>query len=410
MTRFTLSITVAALLSSMAADWREFRGPGGSSSVALQASMPDQFDVATGQNIAWQSELPGRGVSGPVVAGGRVLVTASSGSNRDRLHVLAFDQDSGKKLWHRRFWSTGRNYCHPTSANAAPTPVTDGERVFAFYSSNDLACFDLDGNMQWFRGLAVDHPGLGNDVGMSSSPVVADGVVLVQCECQANSFAAAYDCRTGEERWSLKRPAAANWASPLAMEIQGEQAPIPTILLQSSESLAAYRAETGELLWELKLSCSGIPSVSSGEGVAYVPTSGGLVAVATAADHAGDRILWRQSGLQCGNPSPIVTKEELLIVNRAGVLTSASIENGRTNWKKRLGGRYWATPVAVGNLLYAMTDAGDAIIFDIEAKQVLNKCSLGKDEEVLGSPAVAAGALFVRSHKYLWKIASGSSE
>ncbi len=407
---FAIVGAFAALLTmeatAPAAEWLEFRGPQGSSVQHLSATPPTRFDVATGENIAWQADLPGRAVSGPVVAGGRVLVTASSGTNRDRLHVLAFDQETGAQLWHRQFWATGRTLCHPTSANAAPTPASDGERVFAFYSSNDLVCLDLEGNMQWFRGLVLDHMGLGNDVGMSSSPVVTGDVVVVQCECQANSFAAAYDRVTGEEKWMVRRPAGANWASPVAINVSLDGTKQAAVVLQSDETLAAYAANNGTVLWEIPLECSGIPSAAGGKQMLYVPGEGGLTAVATSPDHPGDRKLWTDAKLMTGNPSPVVTSEQLLIVNRAGVLTSASPQDGEVRWKKRLGGRYWATPVVAGKVLYAFTEAGECIVVDLETEDILSKCSLGEGEEVLGSPAISDGAVFVRSHRKLWKIAA----
>ena len=394
--------------SSVGSEWREFRGPRGSSVADRDVQVPASFDVATGENIAWQADLPGRGVCGPIVSGGRVVVTASSGKNRDRLHVLGFDELTGKQLWHRQFWASGRSHCHPTSANAAPTPTTDGERVFAFYSSNDLVCLDLDGNLQWYRGLALDHPGLGNDVGMSSSPVVAGDVVVVQCDCQANSFAAAYDRLTGEEAWRVDRPAAGNWASPVAIDVVVDGQPVPAVVLQSGESLTAYTANNGTMLWEVPVECSRIPSASGGEGVLFVPSEEGLAAVATSADLQGSRIVWTDAKLKPGNPSPIVANGQLLIVNRAGVLTSASPEDGSSNWKKRLGGRYWATPVVAGTRLFALNDSGEAIVVDLASGEIMGKFSLGEGEEVLGSPAVAGNALFVRSHRHLWKIAAQS--
>ena len=132
------------------------------------------------ENIVWTANLPGRGVSSPIVVGGKVVVTANSGPRQERLHVLAFDAKSGRELWHRQFWATGRTLTHPVGANAAPTPASDGKRIFAFYSSNDLIALDLDGNLLWFRGLAHDYPKAGNDIGMSSSPtVVGDTVVCL---------------------------------------------------------------------------------------------------------------------------------------------------------------------------------------------------------------------------------------
>ena len=174
-------------LQAMAADWPQFRGAE-SNSVTSAAQPPAEWSDADGKNVAWKVDLPGRGPASPIVVDSKVIVTASSGVNQDRLHVLCFDAADGSKLWERQFWATGRTLTHPSSANAAPTPASDGELIFAFFSSNDLACLDLDGNLKWFRGLAHDYPAAGNDVGMSSSPVVAGDSVIVQVECQGDSF------------------------------------------------------------------------------------------------------------------------------------------------------------------------------------------------------------------------------
>jgi outer membrane protein assembly factor BamB len=161
-----------------AADWAQFRGPAGTS-VAADAKLPTSFNVADNQNVAWRADLPGRGPSSPIVIADRVVVTCSDGPLQEKLIVACFDAKSGKSLWRRQFWATGRTYSHPDSANAAPTPASDGKRIYAFYSSNDMVCLDLDGNLQWFRGLAFDYPKAGNDVGMASSPVVVDDTVVV---------------------------------------------------------------------------------------------------------------------------------------------------------------------------------------------------------------------------------------
>src|SRR5262245_2643201 len=129
--------------TAAAADWLQFRGTD-NTGVALDSTPPVKFSAT--ENVAWKTPLPGRGVCGPIVVKGRVVTTASSGTvKEDKLHVLCYDADNGKELWHRQFWATGRCYHHPTSSNAAPTPASDGERIFAFYSSNDLVCLDLDG-------------------------------------------------------------------------------------------------------------------------------------------------------------------------------------------------------------------------------------------------------------------------
>src|SRR5687768_446490 len=97
-----------------AADWLQFRG-GDAGGAAATANLPVTWNAETGEHIAWKVPLPGKGVSGPIVVGGKVLLTASSGFKQDRLHVMCFDARSGENLWERQFWATGRTLCHPTS-------------------------------------------------------------------------------------------------------------------------------------------------------------------------------------------------------------------------------------------------------------------------------------------------------
>ena len=100
------------------------------------------------------------------------------------------------------------------TAVAAPTPASDGQRVFAYFSSNDLVALDIEGNLLWTRGLTLEHPQSGNDVGLASSPLVAGDTVIVQVECQGDSFAAGFAVDSGVERWRIARPSRGNWSSP----------------------------------------------------------------------------------------------------------------------------------------------------------------------------------------------------
>ena len=220
---FTVSVAAATHGLGASADWRQFRG-NETTGEATAESLPTAWDDDGDGKIAWRTDLPGRGVSSPIVVGKLVIVTASSGFKQDRLHVLAFESETGRSAWERQFWATGRTLCHPSMAVAAPTPDSDGRRVVAFYSSNDLVCLDLDGNLLWLRGLGYDYPTAANDVGMASSPIIVDGTVVVQVENKGESFAAGIDIETGMSRWRLDRQQAMNWTSPALC--QGNQGPL----------------------------------------------------------------------------------------------------------------------------------------------------------------------------------------
>jgi outer membrane protein assembly factor BamB len=141
------------------------------------------------QNVAWQAELPGRGLSSPVLVGNRAFLTAASGQKQNRLHVLAYDAKTGQQLWQRTVWATGPADSHPKSCMAAPTPASDGKYLVALFATNDLICVDLDGNVQWIRSLYDENPGATDGRGLASSPLIIGSTVVVQCENQNVSFA-----------------------------------------------------------------------------------------------------------------------------------------------------------------------------------------------------------------------------
>jgi outer membrane protein assembly factor BamB len=394
-------LLVAVMASAVAAaDWPQFRGTA-SNSVSRDPQPPK--DWSESENVAWKVPLPGRGPSSPIVVGSRVFVTCSSGVNQDRLHVLCFDAASGKQLWERQFWATGRTLSHSASANAAPTPASDGKLLFAFYSSNDLVCLDLEGNLKWLRGLAHDFPAAGNDVGMASSPLVVGDVVVVQVECQGDSFATGIDKSTGESRWRIARPKEAGWCSPVLM--RGEKGQPDQVLLQSPAKLTAHDPATGKQLWAYETACDGISSAVTGDGVVYVPSKG-----LTALKPAGGTIetLWNASGIQPGAASVILDGGKLFAINRAGVLICASAADGKIVWRTRLDGEFWGTPALVGNRLYCVTQKGTAQVVEVSADgskgEIVGRGQL--DGTIQSSPAISNGALYVRSDQHLWKIAA----
>lgn len=395
--RLVVGVAVVSLFA--AADWRQFRGTDANS--VTGAAVPTAWDTETRENVAWKSAVPGAGVSSPIVVGDGVIVTSDSGVKRDRLHVCCYDVATGELRWERQFWATGRTFCHPTSAVAAPTPASDGQRIFAFYSSNDLACLDLQGNLLWYRGLAYDYPAAGNDVGMSSSPLVVGDTLIVQVENQGDSFAAGLDVATGESRWRRPRARQANWASPAVL--RGATPEDDVVLLQSGWGLSAHHPRTGEPLWKFEGGSSIIPSPLGADGLVYL-ASGGLTAL-RGGDSGTAEVAWTNDRLGPGNASPLVRQGRLYVLRGGGVLHCADAQTGEDLWDVRLGGSYWGTPVVAGEHLYAIDQDGLARVvrLDESGGEVVAEVDFG--EAVLASPAVADGALFVRSAGNLWKIA-----
>lgn len=384
--RLAPAIALLTALPILAADWPQFRGVNGSAVSSDAAPGPEL-------GIAWEKDLPGRGLSSPVVIGGKVFLTCSSGPDQSNLHVFCFDAGSGDVLWERVMKATGRTMAHNKTSVAAPTMCGDARRVFALYSSNDLFAFDHQGNLLWLRGLTFDYANASNSLGMASSPVLVGDTLVVQSENDSESIALGLDAATGVNRWKKERPKAANWTSAVVWK--------DTVALQSSKGLTGINPRTGEIEWDYTDGAATIPSSAVTETAIYVP-SNGLTALAPEKGSASQ--LWRAEGLKPGTGSPLVLDGSLFVLNSAGILIKASVSNGDEAWKLRLKGPFSGSPVAAGRYVYIASERGEFQVVDTSAPEGGIAHSLELKDTILSTPALSGGAVFVRSDKKLWKL------
>jgi len=391
-----LCIFAVTLTASQADDWPQFRGPQSAGS-ASSVKLPVEWDLK--KDIAWKVDLPGRSASSPIVVNGRVICTAASGYRSDRLHVLCHDAKTGKKRWHRQFWATGRTLTHPVSSVAANTPVSDGKHVYAFFSSCDLVCLDLDGNVKWVRGITHDYPTVANDVGMASSPIVVDGVVVVQMENEVNSVAMGVSAADGRELWKIKRPRRPGWCSPAVLGSEEK----PVVLLQSARYISAHHPQSGKELWRHETKMAGISSPVAFRGDVLAAAEGGLISLTQKGSTKEAEVVWEANKLNCGSASPVVHRGKVYALGRSGVLSCGDASTGEVLWQLRTKGPYWATPVAVGDYLYCCNNDGVVFVVELGEKgKVAAKNDLA--EKIFGTPAVADGGMFIQTQKQLWKV------
>jgi len=384
----------ATTRAATAQDSTAFRG-GDLSGLSKATNVPGALNDESKVTVGWQAALPGRGPASPIVVGNRVFIAASSGAAGDMLHMLCFDLESGKQLWARRVRATGSTTVHPFGANAAPTPCSDGQRVFALYSCCDLTCFDLDGNLLWYRALGIEHPTTRNDVGMSSSPVVVGDAVVVQLENQGESFLTAIETTTGETRWRRPRDRAALWATPIPLP--GRDGTPDQVLAQGRDRLTAYDMKTGETAWEFEAPCHTITTGTVGpDGDVYLPARG-LHRLRPAADRASAKLLWVEERLASGNASPTAVGDKAYIIKSSGVLVCASAEDGRMLWQLRLSGPFWASPVIADGKLYAISHKGLLQVVDLtgEKGEIIAKKEI--EGAPLASPVAVDGGLLIRT-------------
>lgn len=391
-----LSLALLVALPTVAGDWPQFRGPHGNG-VADETRLAWKLDAPNA--VAWTVNLPGRGVSSPIVVRDRVFITAASGARQDQLHVLCLNAADGSVRWERTFWATGRTMCAEKTSVAGPTPASDGQRVYALFSSNDLFCLDLDGNLIWLRGITLDYPNVSNSLGMASSLVVADGVLIAQVETDTESYAIGFDSLTGTNHWRLDRPRMANWTSP--MRFTGSEGQT-LVTLQSGKGVAAIEPATGKVVWNYAGGAATIPSGAAAGGVLYVP-SFGITALQPEPGQPAPKQLWRAGTMRPGMASPIVVGDRVYVVNDAGVLSCGATATGQRLWQLRLKGPISASPVVVGGTLWAVSEKGLIQAVDLSQPEgaVISERDLA--DTILATPAIANGALYVRSYSRLWK-------
>ncbi len=398
MTRTLLALAAGLLV---AADWAQFRGPGGNA-VSPEVGLPAGWTAD--ENVAWTVDLPGRGLSAPAIVGRKLFVTANSGMANTRLHALAYDAQTGQKLWERQFAATGQTLCHPKTNMAAPTPTAAGGMVFCLFASNDVVALDEAGNVAWVRSLAADYPEATNHVGRAASPVAYQDIVVVPMENQGTSLLLGLDTKTGATRWKAERPAENNWTTPTIAEFGGK----PALLVVQMKAVVAYDPLTGKELWTAEFpGLFTVPSPVVADGV-VIAAGQGAVALRPKADGKPEEV-WKASKLAAGTASPVVYDGKVYSLRR-DILVCCSAATGKVIDEVRVKGPFSASPVVADGKLYAVNEDGLTTVVKLSGNkpEVIGTSDLklkpldsGDADKVLATPAVAGGSIYLRSYNKL---------
>lgn len=249
-------------LCAAPAAWPQFRGPN-ASGVADDAHPPTHFGPGT--NLLWKAAVPG-GVSGPVVWGDHVFLTAHEGN---QLLTLAFDAATGRELWRRVAPAESVEATHAFSSPAAPTPCTDGTRVYAYFGSYGIVAYDFSGKEAWRRPF--DR--LPSQYGTSTSPVLAGGNLVLQHDGEStNASLVAISPATGRTVWESPRPmAGASYSTPMVWRHDG----VEELVVQGKGRVSAYALGGGQPKWWVRgWGFSAVTTPVEGEGLLFAGGSG----------------------------------------------------------------------------------------------------------------------------------------
>ena len=396
------------------------------------------------ENIAWKRALAGFGASSPIIWGDRVFVTSQIGrvpivegmqpqlarddqelasrenpiggrsdqANREGdkvfLIVEAFRRSDGSRLWEYRAQATGEfPQVHEKHNLATPTPVTDGRLVYAWFGNGQLFALDMDGKLVWTRHIGKEYFPFTTRWGHGSSPTLYKNTLFLLCYHYEHSYLLALDKSTGKELWKNLEHGTEKISHCTPLVIQGPEG--EELIVNASTRIEAFDPATGKLLWYAgSQRQTPIPSPVFHNGIIYMVRgyrNSDFLAIRPGGrgDVTSSHILWRAPRGASYVPSILYYKGLIYVTNEIGIVTCADAENGSTVWRKRLGGIFFASPVAGDGKVYMVSETGETFVLRAGREaEILAKNSL--DARIIASPAISGGKLFLRSDGALYCI------
>ncbi len=374
--------------------WPGFRGPGGTAT-SSHPNVPLTWNGKTGEGLRWKKPIAKPGKSSVVVWGSRALATGSDGKTHE---LYAYDTESGELAWTGTLASTASKPYDVMDdvGHAAPTPATDGERVYALFSSGDIAAFSYDGKKLWSRSLGQPECAYG----FGSSLAVHGGRVLVQFDDKKAPRFVALDGKTGQPAWEQKREVHEGYASPVIVEAGGRT----QALLVGNPFLISYDPQSGKPLWrtETLKDVEIGPSAAVHGTTAYVTTDHAKL---YAVDLAEGKILWKDYDEDLpDSSSPAATATHVFLCSSAGMVTCVDAKTGKRAWSQEFEEGFYASPILIGGRIYVMDRGGTMQVFKAsgEKYESLAKNPLGEKADC--TAAVAEGRIYLRSDKHLYSV------
>ncbi|MGI9013628.1 MAG: PQQ-binding-like beta-propeller repeat protein [Phycisphaerales bacterium] len=432
-----LALAHITLMSSGGpADWPGFRGPNGNG-VCAAATLPDSLE---GENaLRWRVDLP-RGYSSPIVLDDCIIVTATEGND---LFTICLDRATGETRWKYTSSSPLKEPLRTPNTATSSTPLTDGNCIFVYELTTGLVSLDLDGNVIWEH--AMEDPNVPHR--MSSSPVLAEDVVVLQCDQDTNSYLLGVDAATGEERWKIERPGVLHgYATPVVYD-PGDGGPLEVIVSGSYE-VCSYDASTGEQIWFARGAAWQTKSVPVlGDGCVFVHAAMGPMteygaptlpvnfkSLTDEFDADGDGLLQQAEWTH-----PAIAQLWFLYdLDKDGAFDEGEFKHAERRSSAAASGGFFAidlggsgdvtdthvrwsfadkrslpdipSPILVGDIVYLLKEGGVLSAVDAATGELIKRGRVGESDRFYASPIAAGDRLLVASHGGLVTIIQAGRE
>lgn len=417
-------------------NWPQFRGSE-NNMVAKAVNLPEEWGEDL--NIRWTTEMEGESWSSPVVWGSKIFVTSAvpvettAPEQRDgdptageekpdllndvyRWQVSCLDLESGDILWNKvAYEGNPRIKKHRAHNYAAETPVTDGERLYAYFGMTGVYCYDLDGKLLWEKDLGAYNTLF--DWGTGSSPVIYNKLLYIQVDNEDASFLVALDASSGDELWRVERDEKTNYSTPMIWKNSQR-----TELVTGGKTARSYDPATGKIFWELDMAgYYNIPSPVADKDYIYLgntqwrDTPGTFFCVKAGAegditptgeDSTSTGVVWSISDAPLANPSPLLYKGLLYLVSsRGGTVNCLDAATGELVYQEKLEGvgACWATPWAYGDLICFTDEKGTTQVFKAgESFELLGENTL--DDKFWTSVAITKDAWLLKGAERMYCI------
>jgi outer membrane protein assembly factor BamB len=383
---------ISAVFSTQILPERQWPGYRGymASGVLENANLPGTFDFGKMENVRWKINIPGMGISSPVIWGNRLFITSAVSAadkagfkpglygdvtpvNDTSVHewkVYCIDKNKGEILWERTSYKgIPKIKRHPKSTHANTSIATDGKHVVAFFGSEGLYCYDIKGNLLWQKNFGVLRSVFfamkGAEWEFASSPIIYNGVLIIQCDVLENSFLAAYDVKTGNEIWKSQRDEYPGWCTPNIYTNAGKT----FVAVNGFKHRGGYDLITGKEIWRM-----------SGGGDIQIPTP-----------VIGNGLIYFNSAH--GSSSPIMAVK----TSATGDITlkDGTTSNQGVQWSIPRGGSYMHTLLLYRNHLYNMNWNGTILCLDPETGKEIYNAKLGKSKSFIASPVASDGRIYI---------------